>query len=212
MAFGMIEVAGVQVDTDRIADHNLRVLVQRALGHIFSNELSAVVSNYVRDKANGADREAWAQEHTADLEKVRSEFIEGKLDQLYNGRLGERRGRAVTVDPFEAEVDRITTIEVKQILTSILKSAGVSRPSSVVAKYAEDEEAEFNLPDGSTVTLAGLKAKWIDSADVSGLFGKAGTQNRPRIERLARRNIEERKEKAGKKAEVAKAGLAGFGL
>lgn len=200
----VLTVVGVDVDLDKVPQHNIRALAQRALAHILQNEVASKVgAKITKALANGhadgwkptkEEMEAYRLSHEEQVAEWTREEQAAKLSIIYDGTLGERSTRGPSLSAFDEAFDFVLNSEVRTILSQIFK--GQKGAKSLIAGLFDDEEAEFTLPNGQVRTLATVKANWLKGTDHDGAFGKAGRFNEERIRAYAEQRVKEQREKA----------------
>lgn len=180
---------GHEVNFDELPQSSKDALLSRVAGH-FNNESASAAIGWARkmvagDEGKAADvsaeeAKAYRDAHPDETSAFIKTWYATKLTQLQDGTLGVRAAGG-GADPLEAAMHKIARAEIRTLL-------GKDCPSG------KDEKAtSYTGSDGTVyVGSAGhdaIAAKWLDFNDAGGSFGKAGEPNRPRIERLAKREL-----------------------
>lgn len=152
------------IDFDALPIESKRALITRGLAHILGNEASAKVATVFRQQAVAAlpadaTAEAKAKARADAIPDSESpEYVKVKADAqaelfkaLLEGTIGAGRAPAAVVDPVEAEVAKLCTAGVLDILRGQSMHKGSKIP-------ADDTTYTFGE---QVVTFADLKARWL---------------------------------------------------
>lgn len=208
---------GAEHDFDALPASTRQGMVNRAVSHIFGNECASVVVGKIKAAlANGgkasdvttAQVQAYRADasHEAQLDAWLAEARDAKIAAIVAGSLGVRVA-GPSIDPLESMIHRIAVEELQIRLKH-------SKTKVFPTKFADDfvfvdpRGVSHVGPDGQ----AAVVAKYLAANDVNGMFGKKGEPNGPRIERLAKRRINEKKEKAALQAAAAEVAPDELGL
>ena len=187
---------GSMHDFDALPEASRNGMINRAVAHIFGNEVASQVVGKIRatiagDNGKAADvtSEAVSTYRKANPKIISDwtvEFQAEKLAAILAGQLGVRAtGTGGGVDPLVKEIRRIAADE----FTKVLAGVGLKMPRGE-----------------NTITLRGQVLdrdacidRWLAGVDPQGTFGPKGAANKDRIEKAAEANLR-RDAAAAKKA------------
>ena len=190
-------------DFGALPESSQKAILSRLTGH-FNNEAASARISYCRTKSlkegeKAADipkaelkarAEAYADANPEEMSKFVSDWFATKRKQIMEGTLGVRAGGG-SADPLADLMLSMARAETKQLL-------GKAYPSG-----KGDDATVFIGSDGTrfvgTESRGALAELWLNSVDKSGRFGRPGEPNRARIERAAKRELDQ-KAKAAQKA------------
>ena len=181
---------GTQVAHTDLPDASLQGLLNRASSHVYGNEVASQVTSFIRSaldlKAGDTSAEAKAaikayrEANPDQISAKTQEFQAAKTQAIQEGKLGVRApGTGASVDPMTKEMLRIAKDEIQ----AIFKKRGWTFPT---------KEATFTANSGGeavTLDATGWVKRWLDVSNDK-LAGGKGDPNRPRIEKLAQRNLQ----------------------
>lgn len=198
----------------------LMAMLRRGVSHYLGNEYNsatlakevAALTSHDDAEVQKANRTKWEAMTTPERKAVLAKFRAENADQvraIYDAEMAERvkdmqdgnvgvSVRGPSVDPLSAIMNRLAKAEV----VDILKHLKVAVP-----KKSEDK---VSFADGQAFTMAELVSRRLNpelpsGVDARGDYGKAGEAHKTRIERAAKKVMDDQA-KAHKKAAEAAAG------
>jgi hypothetical protein len=193
-------------DFDALPEASRLGIINRGLAHIFGNEVASQVVGHVRGRIAGEDGKAsevsteaikaYREAHPDEMTAKTQEFQKAKHQAILEGKLGVRAsGSGVSVDPMTKEMLRIAKDEIQ----AIFKKRGWAWPTKDTMFTANKD-----TPTEVTLDASGWTRRWLDVSNDK-LAGGKGDPNRPRIEKLAQRNLQA-KASLAKRVEDAQVG------
>lgn len=185
-------------DFGALPEASQKAILSRLTGH-FNNEAASAKISYCRQQVAqdgekavdvSSDRaRAYADANPEEMTKFVSDWFAAKRKQIMEGTLGVRTGGG-SADPLADLMLSMARAETKQLL-------GKAYPSG-----KGDDATVFVGSDGTrfvgTESRGALAELWLDSVDKSGRFGRPGEPNRARIERAAKRELDQKAKAAQK--------------
>ena len=194
---------GTDHDFDALPEASRKALISRVTAHVFKNECASGVVGFIKkrlvDAANAARAPGAADVTTADIatdmvkafraantvvcDTKMAELQTAKLAEILAGTIGTSRA-SVTIDPVEKMILRLARDE----LTAIFKAQGWKMPTATTPQKIGDS--------GEARTLDFVIDWWLDRNGLGAPFGNVDQGNRERLERAAKRAVEDASKKA----------------
>jgi hypothetical protein len=182
---------GTQVAHTDLPDASLQGLLNRAASHVYGNEVASQVTSFIRSalelKAGDTSAEAktaiksYREAHPDEISAKTQEFAAAKTQAIQEGNLGVRvAGSGTSVDPLMKEMVRLAKAEI-QIVFQKKKWTFPTKDATFTTNKGQ--------PSEFTADANGWTRRWLDVSNDK-LIGGKGDPNRPRIEKLAQRNLQ----------------------
>lgn len=142
----------ITLDFTTLPPKSLEAMLKRGVTHFLGNEQASKVSGWKARLAEGSDEAPARVPSDEEVSAKKAEYVAAALAALQAGTVGTA-SRGPSVDPVEAEMDRIAKREIK----AILEKNG--------AKFAgKGEDRKVTFADGSAFTMDELVDRRLANA------------------------------------------------